>query len=133
MGNIQEDFLRIDRSSHSPICRYGNVLRPLSYDRHIWKVPTRFSQEDSLSFAGLNQCDLPTGSQDCDRNPRETGTRTNIEHRSLVFGARDMGGEKERLAVVPDHHLRPGFDCGQIHPLIPTNQELVVSIELANF
>jgi hypothetical protein len=96
-------------------------------------MPTGFSQEDSLSLAGLNQRDLPTGFQDGDRNPREAGSGTKIQDRGLVFAARDMGGEKERLAVVPDHHLRPGFDCGQIHPLIPTNQEFVVSIELVNF
>jgi hypothetical protein len=133
MGNIQEDFLRIDRSGYSPICRYANVFHPLSQDGDVWKVPTRFSQEDSLSFAGFNQCDSPTGSQDCDRNAREAGTRTKIQHGSLGFVARDMGSEKERLAVVPDHHLRPGFDSGQVHPLIPTNQEFVVSVELVNF
>jgi hypothetical protein len=96
-------------------------------------MPTGLSQEDSLSLAGLNQRDLPTGFQHCDRNPWEAGAGTKIEHRSLGLGVRDVRSEEERLAVVPDHHLRPGLDCGQIHALIPTNQEFIVSVKLVNF
>jgi hypothetical protein len=133
MGNIQEYFLRNDRSSHSPICGHADFLHPLGQDRDVWKMPTGLSQEDSLSLAGLNQRDLPTWFQHCEGNPWEAGARTKVQHGSLALGARDMGSEKERLAVMPDHHLRPGFDGSQIHPLIPANQEFVVSVELDDF
>ncbi len=66
--------------------------------------------------------------------PGKPRSRANIENRNRFVGGGcgEMGAEEEGLAVVPDHHLRSGLYRGQVHSLVPTDQEFVMAVELSH-
>src|SRR5580658_6695974 len=95
-------------------------------------MPTRLPEENGFPLNGFNEGDAPVGFEDSHRNPWKSSSRAYIVNRNRLVGRREMGAEEQGLAIVPDHHLRPRLYCGQIHSLVPTDQQFVVPEELSD-
>ena len=48
------------------------------------------------------------------------------------FGRREMRAKEERLAVVSNYGLRARLYGRQVHPLVPTEKQLVMAVELSD-
>ena len=130
-GNVGGAW-RIGGPGDEPIRLQDHVLDALAQYRDVRKMPTRLPEENGFSLTRFNKGHAPVGFEDGHGNPRKSRSRAYIENRNRFVRRRKMGAEKEGLAVVSNYDFRAWLHCGQVHPLVPTDQQFVVMVELGH-